>query len=280
MIQPQLRIAAIDFLNPAPLMWDLEHLPHAASLADRYTIERMTPAQCAANLIEGSADLGLIPIASLTPDLAIVPGCTIASLDRVRSIQLIVRGNRRLADVKTVAADTASRSSLAYTNILFRKFLGTSPTFVPHPADPVTMLRTADAAFLIGDPALLALEAREAIEAEAGPCQWFDIAQEWTTRTGLPWVAAVWAVRSEAVASAVTLIDDLNQSRVHGLEHVEELVAEWTPRIAIPPATIHDYLTRNIYYALDEPCISAILLFRSYAAEINLLPALPELRFI
>lgn len=261
-------------------MWDLEHPPLAADLANRYSIERMLPAQCAASLAGGSSDLGLIPIAALTPDLAIVPGCTIASLDRVRSIQLIVRGDRPLAEVKTVAADTASRSSLAYANILFRKFFGSSPTFVPHTADPVAMLQSADAALLIGDPALLALEARASVEAQVGPCQWFDIAHEWTTRTGLPWVAAVWAVRPEAVTSPAQLIDDLNQSRVHGLTHVEELVAEWSPRIAIPPSTIRDYLTHNIHYSLDERCIEAIRLFRSYAAEIDLLPALPQLRFI
>ena len=276
----RLRIAAIDFLNPAPLMWDLEHPPLAADLAARYEIQRMMPAQCAASLAGGSSDLGLIPIAALTPDLAIVPGCTIASLDRVRSIQLIVRGDRHLAEVKTVAADTASRSSLAYANILFRKFLGASPTFVPHPADPVTMLHAADAALLIGDPALLALEARASIEGQVGPCQWFDIAHEWTTRTGLPWVAAVWAVHPEAVASRVQLIDDLNQSRIHGLAHVEDLVAEWSPRIAIPPATIHHYLTSNIRYSLNDSCIEAIRVFRSYAAEVDLLPALPQLHFI
>lgn len=261
-------------------MWDLEHPPLKSNLATRYEIERMLPAQCAASLAAGSSDLGLIPIAALTPDLAIVPGCTIASLDRVRSIQLIVRGDRALTEVQTVAADTASRSSIAYANILFRKFLGVSPAFVPHPADPVKMLHSADAALLIGDPALLALEARAAIEEQVGPCQWFDIAHEWTTRTGLPWVAAVWAVHPKTVASPDQLIDDLNQSRVHGLDHVEELVTEWSPRIAIPPATIHHYLTSNIHYSLDEPCIEAIRLFRSYAAEVDLLPALPQLRFI
>lgn len=278
--QQRLRIAAIDFLNPAPLMWDFEHPPRMAELATRYAIERMMPSECAASLIAGSADLGLVPIAELTPDLAIVPGCAIASLGRVRSIQLIVRGSRPLAEVRTVAADTASRSSVAYTNILFRKFLGTSPNLFAQPADPVVMLRSADAALLIGDPALLALEARTIIEEQLGPCQWFDIAYEWSSRTGLPWVAAVWAVRPDAVASAPQLTDDLNRSRTNGLHHTDDLVAEWTPRIAIPPTTIRDYLAHNIHYALDGPCIEAMHLFRTYAKEIDFLPALPDLRFL
>jgi chorismate dehydratase len=294
-----LRVAAINFLNPAPLMWDFEHSPRAAELAERYTLHSTLPSRCAEELLSGRADLGLIPIASLTPDLAIVPGCTIASLDEVRSIQLIVKlrdgklrdgmqgegdETRALNAVRTIAADIASRSSLAYAEILFRKFLGTHPTFLAAPADPVAMLQQADAAILIGDPALLALEAREAIEAAVGPCLWLDLAHEWHTRTNLPWVAAVWAVRPEALGPSnltpAELTEDLETSRNHGLLNIEKLVEQWTPRIAIPPSTIRHYLSYNIHYVLNTDCVRAIELFRQYAAEVEVLPALPRLRFL
>jgi chorismate dehydratase len=286
------RVAAIDFLNPAPLMWDFEHPPRNATLAQRYQVHYTQPSLCADELLANRADLGLIPIASLTPDLAIVPGCTIASLDRVRSIELIVKqkpGSAEdvdpvLASVRTIAADTASRSSLAYAQILFRKFIHTDPEFVPAPADPVAMLAHADAALLIGDPALLALESRRRIEQAAGPCLWIDMAHEWRTRTSLPWVAAVWAVRPEALTAATVtaaqLIEDLQQSRDHGLAHIDSLVAEWTPRIAIPPETIRHYLTRNIHYTLDDDCVATVQLFRRYAAEAAILSPLPRLRFL
>jgi chorismate dehydratase len=279
-----LRVAAINFLNPAPLMWDFEHPPHAAELAQRYTLHYTQPSLCADELLAARADLGLIPIASLTPNLAIVPGCTIASLDEVRSIQLIVKSPHSLDTVKTIAADTASRSSLAYAEILFRKFLRTHPTFLPAPADPIAMLQQADAAILIGDPALLALEARDAIEEKIGPCQWFDLAREWHTRTNLPWVAAVWAVRPESLGApgvtAAQLTEDLEASRNHGLLNIETLVEQWTPRIAIPPATIRHYLSHNIHYVLNTDCVRAIELFRQYAAEADILPPLPRLCFL
>ena len=300
-----LRVAAIDFLNPAPLMWDFEHPPLATTLDRNYHRTYTQPSACAANLLSGEADLGLIPIAALTPELAIVPDCAIASLAEVRSIQLIVKRTTNpaaapddaLRAVSTIAADTASRSSLAYTQVLFRKFLDARPGFLPAPADPVAMLRSADAALLIGDPALLALEAREQIEQQIGPCLWIDIAQEWRRRTGLPWVAAVWAVRPEALKpealangnsaigdsgpiSAIQLIEDLTRSRDHGLAHIDDLVREWTPRIALPPPTIHTYLTRNIHYHLDPDCLEALHLFRRYAAEVDALPALPSPRFL
>ncbi len=265
-------------------MWDFEHPPLAAKLAQRYILHYTKPALCADELLSGSADLGLIPIASLTPDLAIVPGCTIASLDRVRSIQLIIKKTNTLESVCTIAADTASRSSLAYAEILFRKFLGTHPTFIQRPADPIAMLQQTDAALLIGDPALLALESREHIELAVGPCQWIDLAHEWHTRTGLPWVAAVWAVRPEALSlghiTPTQLTEDLTTSRDHGLTHTDDLVKQWTPRIAVPAETIRHYFTQNIHYTLTSDCIQAMELFRQYAAEIDALPSLPILRFL
>jgi chorismate dehydratase len=296
----RLRVAAIDFLNPAPLMWDFEHSPRNTELEQRYAIHRTHPAQCASELNSGRADLGLIPIAALTPELAIVPGCTIASLDCVRSIQLIVRldagvfapegepdiatADELLRRVRIVAADTASRSSVAYAELLLRKFAGTTPRFLPASAEPLSMLRHADAALVIGDPALLALEHRAAIEAEIGPCCWIDVAHQWRLRTGLPWVAAVWAARFEGLAQArlstAALVEDLTHSRDAGLQHVDALVEEWTPRIAVPPHVIHEYLTRNIHYVLSDECIATIELFRRYAAEEGILPALPALRFL
>ena len=280
-----LRVAAIDFLNPAPLMWDFTHPPRAAILRERYRVHTTTPALCAAELLAGEADLGLIPIAALADPLVVISNCAIASLHEVRSILLLVRQARpeearapTLARVRTLAADTASRSSVAYAQVLFRHFLGTDPTLIPAPADPLAMLAQADAALLIGDPALLAREHQAAIEAAVGPCLWIDLAAEWRARTGLPWVAAVWAARRDALGThpASQIADDLQTSRTHGLRNIPALVEEWSPRIAIPPPTIHHYLSRNIHYTLDAPCLAALQRFRHLAAAVGTLPPLPE----
>ena len=273
-MERKLRVAAIDFLNPAPLMWDFEHAPERDRLAERYEVRYTRPAVCAADVLAGRADLGLIPVAALTAELTVVPGCVIASLGKVRSIQLILKAPHTLGTIRTIAADTASLSSVAYAQVLLRKFAGNDPVFVPAAADPVAMLAGADAALVIGDPALLALECRAEIERAAGPCVWLDVAEEWVRRTGLPWVAAVWAARPDAVENWAGLVGDLQTSRDHGLAHIEELVSEWTPRIAVPPGTIREYLTRNIHYTLDEACLETIAVFRRYAAEVGALPPL------
>jgi chorismate dehydratase len=285
-----LRVAAISFLNPAPLLYNFEHEPAASTLRARYDVRYTLPSACAQQLNDGTADLGLIPIASLTPKLAIVPGCTIGSLHAVRSILLLIKNpdalsqDEALQSVRTVAADTASRSSAAYARILFEHFHHTRPVFIEHEADPIQMLATNDAALLIGDPALLAREHAAAINAAHLNLLWLDLATLWRQHTGLPWVAAVWAVRPEALASnyitPAQLIDDLTTSRDAGMANIETLVTEWTPRIAIPPSTIRTYLTDNIHYTLDADCLRSIELFRTLATQIDALPPLPNLNLL
>ncbi len=282
----KLRVAAINFLNPAPLMWDFEHAPRAADLSKRYDLHYTSPSGCATELLHGTADLGLLPVAALTRELCVVPGCAIASLRSVRSILLLVRQSAAstLAAVRSVAADTASRSSVAYAKVLFRHFLAMSPVFIEHPADPIAMLAHADAALIIGDPALLAREHHAEIEAAVGPCLWIDLAEEWNRWTDLPWVAAVWAVRPESLTrhtvSAAQLAADLQSSRDAGLANIASLVEEWAPRIEVPSRTIRTYLSENIHYYLDPACWESIRLFRRLATGVDALPPLPEARLL
>ena len=282
----RLRISAIRFLNPSPLMWDFEHPPEMHRLAEHYHIHRSMPSQCATELAAGVADIGLIPIAAYAtiPGLAIIPGCTIASLDRVRSILLVVKHPGGMTEVRSVAADTASRTSNAYAQTIVRKFYGTDPRFMPHAPHLDAMLAHCDAAVLIGDPALLALEDRAArLDRTGETLQYLDLAEEWKRHTGAPWVSAFWAVRPDAIQAGLTpsqVTEDFIQSRDHGIAHVEDLVQEWAPRLPVPASTIRTYLSQNIHYVLDEPCIAGIELFFRYAAECGVLPAAPPLRWL
>jgi len=269
-----MRIAAIDFLNPAPLMWDFEHPPLDGQLALRYRIDRMTPAECADRLAAGTADIGLIPIASLasTPGLHILPGCTIASKGRVRSLLLVRRARQLLTSVHSVAADVASRTTLAYARILFHKWGNPNVPFIPMAADLDSMLDQADAAILIGDPALFALEERSnRFERTGEELVYHDLAHDWHSLTGLPFVSAVWAA-SGGQPLEKSIVEDFIQSRIHGIENIDPLVVEWSRRFPLPENTIRAYLTTNIHYVLDEECIEGMRGFFRMAAEAGILP--------
>jgi len=274
----RLRIAAIDFLNPAPLMWDFEHPPLSTALEERYSMRRMTPSECAQQLIAGEADLGLIPIAALAanPHLRILPGCTIGSKGHIRSLILVRRAHQPIAQIRSVAADTASRTTVTYARMLFHKWGNAQVPFLPLAADLDRMLATADAAIVIGDPALLALEDRDARLARTGEeLVYHDMADEWRALTGLPFISAVWCCGARAAASPQWngIVEDCIRSRDNGLAHVEALVNEWAARLPIPAATIHTYLTRNIHYVLDQECIDGMKGFFQHATELDILPA-------
>ena len=272
--EPRLRIAAIRFLNPAPLMWDFEHPPLNASLASSYQLDWMLPSECADRLASGAADIGLIPIAALAsnPGLQILPGCVIASKGRVRSLLLVRRASQPLAAIRSVAADTASRTTVAHTRLLFRHWGNPDVPFLPMGADLDAMLQRADAAIVIGDPALLLMEeGANRFERGEEELVYHDLAEEWGKLTGLPFVSAVWAV-APGVGSIERLTEDFVQSRNHGLENRDSLAAEWANKIALPEETIRTYLTSNIHYVLDEECIAGMEAFFQMSAEAGLLP--------
>jgi chorismate dehydratase len=275
-------MAAIHFLNPAPLMWDFEHEPERSYLRELYQIGYTTPSGCAEELAAGEADIGLVPVAAhaTTPSLLVVPGCAVAALDRVRSIILVVRAQQGIDGMRTIAADTSSRTSYAYTRILCEIFWKVPAVFIPHEPDLESMLAVADAALLIGDPALLALEDMEARAVRTGEqLLYLDLAHEWYGFTGLPWALRPGALEETGI-SASKLVEDLQTSRDHGLEHIEDLVSEWSTRIAVPAETIRFYLTKNIHYILDEACLRGLDLFYRYAAECGALPPAPALRLM
>jgi chorismate dehydratase len=270
-----LRIAAIRFLNPAPLMWDFEHPPRRSFLAARYQIDYMLPSECADRLATGTADIGLVPIASLAsiPGLRVLRGCTIASKGRVRSLLLVRRANQPLDELRSVAADIASRTTLAYSRILFHKWGNPEVPFVPMAADLDSMLDCSDAAILIGDPALMALEERaNRFERTGEELAYHDLAEEWRSITGLPFVSAVWGAAHGSLLDE-SINEDFVQSRDHGLKNIDALIAEWSRRIPLSEGTIRSYLTTNIHYVLDEECVEGMWGFFRMAAETGALPA-------
>ena len=273
----RLRISAISYLNTAPLMWDFEHSDTGSEFDISYTL----PSACARALEAGTADIGLIPAAAYAqvPGLMALPGVAIASRQPVRSILLVSRVP--VDQIRTVALDTSSMTSVALTKILFEKWLGGGRTFAPMAPDIEKMLARHDAGLMIGDPAL---------QIDRSRYLTLDLAEEWIRYTGKPFVFAFWAVRRQALpedalreaSSSQDLATVFQQSRDHGLEpaSLDQIAREWAPRLGIGEAGVRSYLTENIYYHLDPPCLEGLQLFYRYAAEIGALPAAPEICFL
>ena len=123
----------------------------------------------------------------------IVPGAGIVSEGPVASVALFT--TVPVGAIRTIAADTSSRTSNALLHVLCAERFGIDPEFRPMRPDPAVMLRQCDAALLIGDPALF-------LDHEALGATKIDLGQEWTGMTGLPFVWAFWAGRRDAIDGA------------------------------------------------------------------------------
>jgi chorismate dehydratase len=277
-----LRISAISYLNTAPLMWDFEHggahssAKEMRDLASQFEISYTLPSACARALAEGTADIGIIPAAAYAeiPGLQILPDVAIASRRPVRSILLVSKVP--IADVRTVALDTSSMTSVALTKILFEKWLGGGRTFTPMVPELDAMLANYDAGLLIGDPAL---------KVDRSRYYTLDLAEEWIRHTRKPFVFAFWAVRGTALAEAGPALDlpsIFRDSRDHGLEraNLDQIARQWAPRLGITEDDVLQYLTTNIHYQLDAGCLEGLRLFYRYAADMSVLAEAPELRFV
>jgi chorismate dehydratase len=283
-----LRISAISYLNTAPLMWDFEHGQAGSEFEISYTL----PSACARALEAGTADIGIIPAAAYAqvPGLMVLPGVAIASRRPVRSILLVSRVP--VDQIRTVALDTSSMTSVALTKILFEKWLGGGRTFTSMEPDIEKMLARDDAGLLIGDPAL---------QIDRSRYHTLDLAEEWIRHTGKPFVFAFWAIREQSLqqeaecgdsrprlsasrsdAAVQDLAQVFQQSRDHGLDpaNLDQIAREWAPRLGIKESAVRAYLTENIYYHLDPACLEGLQLFYRYASEIGALPAAPEMRFL
>jgi chorismate dehydratase len=266
-----LRISAISYLNTAPLMWDFER-----GVRPDFEVSYTIPSLCAASLREGSADVGIIPAAAYTSisNLAIIPGVAIASRRAVRSILLVSKVP--LEEIRTVAVDTSSMTSVALIKILFAKWWGGGRTFTPMAPDIAQMLETHDAGLVIGDPALQINRSRYVT---------YDLAEEWIRLTGKPFVFAFWAVRQASLTAAERDLDlaaTFQESRDHGLlpKSLDHIATTWSPRVGLGQTEVKSYLTENIYYSLDPACLEGMQLFYQYAQECGALASAPPLCFV
>jgi chorismate dehydratase len=272
----RLRISAISYLNTAPLMWDFEHANAASDARSSFDISYTIPSECAASLRQGSADIGIIPAAAYTsiPDLAILPGVAIASRRAVRSILLVSKVP--LEQIRTVAVDTSSMTSVALIKVLFAKWWGGGRTFTAMAPDIEHMLEEHDAGLVIGDPALKIDRSRYLT---------YDLAEEWIRLTGKPFIFAFWAVRHAALKDAphdLDLAAVFQKSRDHGLlpESLDRIGSEWAPRFDLSREEVKRYLSENIHYYMDGACLDGLKLFYQYAQECAALPSAPPLCFL
>jgi chorismate dehydratase len=257
------RLGAVSYLNTRPLVYGLEHQ------SDMFDVRYDVPAQCAALLHEGRIDLGLIPaIEYLRGDYRIVPGVAIASDGAVASVAIFSRVP--IDKIETLAMDTSSRTSVALTRILCQQYWKIAPKLTPAEPDLRAMLSRAEAALVIGDPALF-------IDADAQGVEKIDLGAAWHAFTGLPFVYAMWCGRAGACEPGH--VRALNVARDLGVADVAGIAQLASGGDAGREQLIAQYLRDNLTYGLGEPELAGLRRFHELAAAQGIAPDVRDLRF-
>jgi chorismate dehydratase len=279
----KLRISIVQYLNTAPLVSGFTNGP----MRGKYDLSFTVPSQCAEQLRTGQADVAIIPAIEYQriADLAILPDMAIASKKQVRSLLIIAK--KPIEQVTSFALDRSSRSTQALTRILCSEKWKISPEFCEASPNLGIMLQQADAALVIGDPALriaLGIEKNSWSGAEGQTVcpsatlgiassellHVYDVVGEWQTLTGLPAVLAVWAVRRDVATPE--LAADFLASRDFGLSRIPEICLDAARELELPADKLESYLRDNIDFSLDEENCRGLELYFAHAAKLGLIP--------
>ena len=264
---PKARIAASSYLNTAPLIWSFIH----GSQRDQVELFTDTaPARCAEMLANGEVDVALVPVIEYQriPDAAIIPDVCVGSRTAVRSVVLVTRKNN-LKKVESVALDVSSRTSVTLVKIIFREFLGFEPTWETSAPDLGSMLARADAALIIGDPAM---------KIPRDKFRVYDLATLWHEFTGFGFVFAMWMVRKDSVERIRAI--DFAAARNEGLANLDSIAQTYSEQIELSEAEIGQYLTDNIVFRVDEEMQKGLGLYFELAAKHKLIDQAKDLVFV
>ena len=240
---PKLRVGIVNYLNSKPLAWGFLKGHHADLFAPSYH----PPALVARLLGQGNLDIGLIPSIEVQriPNLRVLPDMCVGAKQEVRSVVLVSRGP--VEDIRRVALDLNSRTSSTLVRILLRERWGLDPEYLHERPDPERMLSEADAALIIGDPAL---------RLDREKYHVVDLAAEWKTLTGLPFVFAVWAVRPEVEIPELPFY--FKSSLRYGLSSLDILVREAAAELGLDTSEVRTYLTENLHFFLRSEEIEGL----------------------
>ncbi|HEV7701227.1 MAG TPA: menaquinone biosynthesis protein [Pyrinomonadaceae bacterium] len=258
------RISASSYSNTAPLVWSFLYGQNHGKVE---IILDNVPARSAQLLEEDRVDAALVPVIAyqMLKGVRLIPGVCVGAREKVRSVCLVTKG-KDLADVRSVALDSSSRTSVALTKIIFREFLGFEPAWCDAAPDIDRMLADTDAALIIGDPSL-------AVDNEPGGRLVFDLAELWRAHTGLGFIFAMWMTRQNKVEI------DFAAARDEGLANVDSIAASYAANLSLSQDEMLEYLTENIAFTPDTSMLAGMRLYFELAEKYGLIATNKALDF-
>ena len=222
------------------------------------------PSRLAAMLGAGDLDVALAPVFEWfrRPGYKVADGISISSSGRVFSVFLACRG--AVESVTRVSMDAASLTSVNLLRCILAEFYGLRPEYT----GPVPVEDAETPRLLIGNQAI---DFRR--KHSDGEWNYLDLGEEWTNRTGLPFVYALWLFNG-SVENAEAAAGDLRQLREEGIARIPEICRE-------DREFRFDYLRNCIRYGLGDAEKAGMRLFGALLEKHGLIePAPADICFV
>ncbi len=262
-----LRVGVIEYLLNRPLTRGLR-----GAAGEGLQLCEDIPARLGERLLAGELDVSLAPMGLLLAErepLRVLPGIGVGCDGPVMSVRLF--HTVPLDDVRTVALDASSRSGALLTRVLLQRFEGVAPSYREKAGDLERLLERAEAATVIGDPALRAM---------SGPVPSIDLGAQWKLRTGAGYVFAMWAFREGLEEAAIDeLSGRLHASLEAGERELDAIVDEEAAGSGLARDVVASYLGGAIRYRLAGGPTDGLLRLVEEARALGILPPdsrLPE----
>jgi chorismate dehydratase len=252
----RLKVGAVTYLNTKPLVYRLDQFAPAAELSFDL------PSRLADDLAAGRLEVALIPSIEYfpNPDYRIVSDACIACGGPVLSVKLFSRV--KAANIRTLALDEGSRTSVALIRILLKERFGLEPETVPLPIGSSLADTDADAVLLIGDRAIHSPTGRFA--------EVWDLGDQWCQWSGLPFVFAMWVARRGVDVG--NLEAGLAAARDCGVANLEQIAQAEAATLGLTEPQCLSYLRDNLHFYLGPRERQGLELFHEKSAVLELAP--------
>ena len=260
----KIKFGCHNFLNSKPIL-----SPLLENNTSDLEIVQESPADLALLLRRAKLDLSFVPSIEYAKNSAylLVNNISISSLGTVDTVLLISK--TKMEDIKTVATDNRSLSSITLLKILFKEKYNRLPFFQQTEPDYEKMLSSNDAAMIIGDNTFLLKKTEKTT---------YDLSQEWFQLTGKPFVHAVLCVRKD-VQLDQNIIKTILKARDNGLASIDRISSDEARRLGITKEKCADYLKNKIRYTLGQKEQEGLKEFFSLANKHGFIKSKPELNF-
>jgi len=271
----RITVGRIDYANAWPLFHGLEK--HTGGLS--YELVSRVPSGLNLLLQQGHLDVSAISSFSYganAKDYVLLPGLSVGSVGRVYSILLFLKTPIEEKRPERIAVTTTSATSVNLLKIIMKMRYGCEPEYISAEPDLNVMLETADAALLIGDPAIRA-------SWNKGDLQMLDLGELWNDWTGLGMTYAVVAARRDSVEASAHDIHDLYHAMIEtrraNVTDPEPLVEQACAQLGGDEQYWRVYF-QTLRYDFDEKLQRGLELYFQYATELGLLKEEVRLRFM